>query len=95
MFGIPWHYFHFLLAANSVYMTDMPPPYPGINGYNGYATAPPSGAVGFTQPQSAAGKINKNTIFFIYNIKYEYVRVFQSFFKEIVSQLNFYLSNQN
>jgi len=43
-------------------MTDMPPPYPGINAYNGYAaaSAPPSGAVGFTQPpqgsQSAAGK---------------------------------------
>eukprot|EP00095_Tigriopus_kingsejongensis_P010127 maker-scaffold75_size407189-snap-gene-1.17 protein:Tk10127 transcript:maker-scaffold75_size407189-snap-gene-1.17-mRNA-1 annotation:"ww domain-binding protein 2" len=25
--------------ANSVYMTDAPPPYPGINGYNGYAAA--------------------------------------------------------
>uniref|UniRef100_A0A1B6CGY6 GRAM domain-containing protein n=1 Tax=Clastoptera arizonana TaxID=38151 RepID=A0A1B6CGY6_9HEMI len=36
--------------ANSVFMTDMPPPYPGINGYNGYATAPPSGATGFSQP---------------------------------------------
>ncbi|XP_067002584.1 WW domain-binding protein 2 [Anabrus simplex] len=39
---------------NSVFMTDMPPPYPGISGYNGYATAPPSGAMGFTQPPSAA-----------------------------------------
>ncbi|XP_075224258.1 WW domain-binding protein 2-like isoform X2 [Lycorma delicatula] len=36
--------------ANSVFMTDMPPPYPGINGYSGYATAPPSGANGFSQP---------------------------------------------
>lgn len=25
--------------ANSVFMTDAPPPYPGINGYNGYASA--------------------------------------------------------
>lgn len=51
-----------VLTANSVYMTDMPPPYPGINAYNGYAaaSAPLAGAVGFTQPppgaQSAAGK---------------------------------------
>lgn len=39
---------------NSVFMTDMPPPYPGINGYNGYATAPHAGAgaVGFTQPSA-------------------------------------------
>lgn len=37
--------------AHTVYMTDLPPPYPGISGYNGYATAPPSGAMGFTQPQ--------------------------------------------
>lgn len=42
--------------ANTVYMTDMPPPYPGISGYNGYATAPPSGAMGFTQPQ-APGRV--------------------------------------
>ena len=36
-------------SANSVYMTDAPPPYPGINGYHGYAngSAPPgSGAFG-------------------------------------------------
>jgi len=55
----------FVVAANSVYMTDMPPPYPGINAYNGYAaaSAPPAGAVGFTQPppgpHSAAGKCYK------------------------------------
>jgi len=37
--------------ANSVYMVESPPPYPGIMpGYNGYATAPPSGATGFSQP---------------------------------------------
>jgi WW domain-binding protein 2 len=34
-------------------MTDMPPPYPGINGYNGYATAsaPTPEAMGFAAPQ--------------------------------------------
>lgn len=37
------------VAANTVFMTDMPPPYPGINtGYSGYATAPPQ-AAGFDQ----------------------------------------------
>lgn len=37
-----------VFLVNSVYMTDMPPPYPGIN--SSYASAPPSyqaGAVGF------------------------------------------------
>lgn len=40
-------------AADAVYMTDMPPPYPGINGYNGYATAsaPTAEAMGFAGPQ--------------------------------------------
>jgi WW domain-binding protein 2 len=40
-------------AADAVYMTDMPPPYPGINGYNGYATAsaPTPEAMGFAAPQ--------------------------------------------
>lgn len=45
--------------ANSVYMTDSPPPYPGINGYAGYAAqgAPGAsvgfmnGATGFMPPQ--------------------------------------------
>lgn len=57
----PTHAFPDVPPPNSVYMTDMPPPYPGINAYNGYAaaSAPPPGAVGFTQPppvgsQSAA-----------------------------------------
>ncbi|CAK9827741.1 WW domain-binding protein 2 [Anthophora retusa] len=36
--------------ANSVYMTDMPPPYPGINApYQGYASVPPQGAWGGSQ----------------------------------------------
>lgn len=48
-------------AANSVYMTDMPPPYPGINGYSGYATAPQSGANGFTQPPVPPGQFNHLT----------------------------------
>lgn len=52
----PTHAFPDMPPANSVYMTDMPPPYPGINAYNGYApaSAPPAGAVGFTQPPPGA-----------------------------------------
>jgi len=34
---------------NTVFMTDAPPPYPGINGYSGYATNT-AGAGGFTVP---------------------------------------------
>jgi hypothetical protein len=34
------------ISAKTVYMTDLPPPYPGITGYSGYASAP-NGAVGF------------------------------------------------
>jgi WW domain-binding protein 2 len=39
-------------------MTDMPPPYPGINGYNGYATASAPGqeAMGFAAPQPSAAE---------------------------------------
>lgn len=38
--------------ANSVYMTDAPPPYPGINGTNGYSNGAASGgAGGWTAPQ--------------------------------------------
>lgn len=38
--------------ANSVYMTDMPPPYPGINTpYQGYANVPPQGAWGNSSQQ--------------------------------------------
>ncbi|XP_068976533.1 WW domain-binding protein 2 isoform X1 [Bombus flavifrons] len=38
--------------ANSVYMTDMPPPYPGINTpYQGYANAPSQGAWGTSTQQ--------------------------------------------
>nr|CAD7257282.1 unnamed protein product [Timema shepardi] len=50
----PTHTFPDAPPANSVFMTDMPPPYPGINGYNGYASAPPTGAAGFTQPPTLA-----------------------------------------
>ncbi len=44
--------------ANTVYMTDAPPPYPGINGFTGYA--PPAGgagagAGGFSAPGAGAG----------------------------------------
>ncbi|XP_017764068.1 PREDICTED: WW domain-binding protein 2 isoform X2 [Eufriesea mexicana] len=39
--------------ANTVYMTDMPPPYPGINTpYQGYANAPSEGAWGSSSQQS-------------------------------------------
>lgn len=50
-------------TANSVYMTDMPPPYPGINGYTGYnvsyanmASAPPPPAGFAVPPQAQNGK---------------------------------------
>ncbi|XP_053973165.1 WW domain-binding protein 2 isoform X1 [Hylaeus anthracinus] len=44
----PTNVFPDMPPANSVFMTDMPPPYPGINApYQGYATgAPPQGAWG-------------------------------------------------
>lgn len=44
-----------IYTANSVYMTDMPPPYPGINvPYQGYASgAPPQGAWGGSGQQPA------------------------------------------
>ena len=35
--------------ANTVYMTDAPPPYPGITGFSGYAASAPQ------QPQGAVG----------------------------------------
>ena len=39
--------------ANTVYMTDAPPPYPGINGNNGYSNgAAGAGAGGWTAPQT-------------------------------------------
>ena len=43
-----------LFSANTVYMTDLPPPYPGITGYSGYATAP-NGSVGFAPPPTMNG----------------------------------------
>jgi len=46
----PTHVFPDHPPANSVYMTDAPPPYPGITGYQGYDTGGSVGAGGFTQP---------------------------------------------
>lgn len=40
---------------NTVFMTDNPPPYPGINGYTGGYNQ--SGACGFQQPPNIAGKM--------------------------------------
>lgn len=37
-------------------MTDMPLPYPGINGYNGYAAPSAPGAAGFTMPQNTSSQ---------------------------------------
>ncbi|XP_018912694.1 WW domain-binding protein 2 isoform X2 [Bemisia tabaci] len=50
----PTHVFPDQPPVNSVFMTDMPPPYPGINaGYNGYASAPPVGFAPPPQPEKA------------------------------------------
>ncbi|XP_076682654.1 WW domain binding protein 2 isoform X1 [Andrena cerasifolii] len=51
----PTNAFPDMPPANSVYMTDMPPPYPGINvPYQGYASgAPPQGAWGGSGQQPA------------------------------------------
>ena len=46
----PTHVFPDQPPANSVYMTDAPPPYPGINGNNGYSTGTGGG---WTAPGSA------------------------------------------
>jgi len=43
----PTHVFPDQPPANTVYMTDAPPPYPGINGTQGYSSA---GAGGWTAP---------------------------------------------
>jgi hypothetical protein len=43
--------------ANTVYMTDAPPPYPGINGYNGYAaSAPPAQHTNMTAAEAKAAE---------------------------------------
>lgn len=55
LFYITVYYcFMFHYIANTVFMTDMPPPYPGINAaYQGYASsAPPQGAWGSSTQQS-------------------------------------------
>ena len=36
--------------ADTVYMTDAPPPYPGINGNQGYSNGGVGGAGGWTAP---------------------------------------------
>jgi hypothetical protein len=49
----PTHAFPDMPPANSVYMTDAPPPYPGINGTNGYSNGAGGGgggAGGWTAP---------------------------------------------
>jgi len=45
----PTHVFPDQPPANTVYMTDAPPPYPGINGTQGYSSA---GAGGWTAPSN-------------------------------------------
>lgn len=45
----PTHVFPDQPPANTVYMTDAPPPYPGINGTQGYTSG---GAGGWTAPPS-------------------------------------------
>ncbi|KAF4522161.1 hypothetical protein B566_EDAN010421 [Ephemera danica] len=50
----PTHVFPDQPPANTVFMTDMPPPYPGINGYNGYATAAQPNAMGGFAPSAPA-----------------------------------------
>lgn len=40
---------------NSVFMTDGPPPYPGINGYAGYAPQAPGPSAGFMMNGGGAG----------------------------------------
>ena len=42
--------------ANSVYMTDAPPPYPGINGNNGYSSG--GAGAGWVVPGAAATQQN-------------------------------------
>jgi len=51
----PTHVFPDMPPANSVYMTDAPPPYPGINGNNGYSSG---AAGGWVAPGAAATQQN-------------------------------------
>ena len=53
------HIFNFFLlfSANSVYMTDAPPPYPGINGYNGYANGGAAAVNGATSEHMASAPV--------------------------------------
>merc|ERR1712113_139397 len=48
----PTHVFPDQPPADTVYMTDAPPPYPGINGNQGYSSG---GAGGWSAPSSSSG----------------------------------------
>ena len=50
----PTHVFPDQPPANTVYMTDAPPPYPGINGTQGYSSG---GAGGWTAPTAPASNL--------------------------------------
>jgi len=52
----PTHVFPDMPPANSVYMTDAPPPYPGINGNNGYSSG--GAGAGWVLPGAAATQQN-------------------------------------
>ncbi|GAB6025768.1 hypothetical protein CHUAL_011750 [Chamberlinius hualienensis] len=53
----PTHIFAAAPPADMVYMTDQPPPYPGLNtGYNGYNNANFAGAVGGAVPSAPGWK---------------------------------------
>lgn len=58
-------YYYFLILAQSVYRTDMPPPYPGIIGFSnnpGYASAPPAQTT--PQPQQLNGQGTNQYLFY-------------------------------
>jgi len=54
----PTHVFPDAPPANTVYMTDAPPPYPGINGFNGYSNGAMGGGgfAGAAPPMSSADR---------------------------------------
>jgi len=51
----PTHVFPDQPPADTVYMTDAPPPYPGINGNQGYSSGATGGAGGWSAPGAGAG----------------------------------------
>merc|ERR1711944_53892 len=52
----PTNVFNAQVPQGSVFMTDAPPPYPGINGYTGYQQS--VGAGGFTNPSGASANMS-------------------------------------